>query len=233
MIYKTYGELRQKVERETDTEAEDFVGAEELMGYFQDAVNEAEAHIHKLGLEDDYFLSSKFFDLSLGQTQIVLPTDIYANKIRNFYFIQDQIIFPVIRLKGKDKFMKADQLRLEQGTTNYYSYIIFNSSSDAKPIIELYPAARHNGSNLLKMIYIRNAIEIVSDDSPIDIPEFYSFIIAYVKWKIYDKEGSPKLDEVKADMEREKTLMIETLEQMVPDDDNIIPLDTTHYEEAT
>jgi len=233
MNYKTYGELKLKVQRETDTEAEDFVQDDELMGYFQDAVNEAEANIHKLGLEDDYFLSKASMDMTIGQSVFNLPSDIYANKIRAFYFVQQTMIFPVKRLKGRDKFMLADSLRLDAGTTNYYGYILFNYGPTVNPVIELYPVSNHQGTGLLKMAYIRNAIEIEDSNSIVDIPEFYSFIIAFVKWKIYDKEGSAKADSAKSDLEAQRVLMVATLEQMVPDDDNEIPIDSRHYEEST
>jgi hypothetical protein len=231
--YKTYGELKLKVQRETDTEAEDFVQDDELMSYFQDAVNEAEAHIHKLGLEDDYFLKRDTFDLTLGQESISLPTDIYANKIRSLVFKWNDAIYPVKRLKGQRRFLLAENLLLEDNATEHYGYIIINNGPDVKPVLQLYPTAKHVGTDLMIMHYIRNAVEIVDEDSIVDIPEFYSFITAFVKWKIFSKEGSALRDAYKAELDEQKTLMLQTLEQMVPDNDNIIEAETDHYEVST
>lgn len=233
MTYKTYGELKLKVQRETDTEAEDFVQDGELMSYFQDAVNEAEAHIHKLGLEDDYFLKRETFDLTVGQENISLPTDIYANKIRSLVFKWNDAIYPVKRLKGQRRFMLAENLLLEDNASEYYGYIILNNGPTVNPLLQLYPTGKHTGTDLFIMHYIRNAVEIVDDNSFVDIPEFYSFIVSFVKWKIFSKEGSALAQEAKATHDEQKALMIATLEQMVPDDDNTIPAETDHYEVST
>lgn len=233
MNYKTYGELKLKVQRETDTEAEDFVQDAELMSYFQDAVNEAEAHIHKLGLEDDYFLKRTTFDLTLGQEYLTMPADIYANKIRSLVFKWNDAIYPVKRLKGRRRFLLAENMLLEDNASEYYGYIILNNDPTTNPVLQLYPTGKHTGSDLFIMHYIRNAVEITDDDSIVDIPEFYSFITAFVKWKIFSKEGSALRDSYKADLDEQKALMIQTLEQMVPDDDNIIEAETDHYEVST
>lgn len=81
------------------------------------------------------------------------------------------------------------------------------------------------------MDYIRTVVLVQNDTDLVDIPEFYSFIKAFVKYKLFDKENSPKADSVKADYAKETNLMIETLREMTPDHDNEIEGDYSHYEE--
>jgi hypothetical protein len=47
--------------------------------------------------------------------------------------------------------------------------------------------------------------------------------------KCLAKEGSPKLDMAVQDFTAEKQLMVETLTERVPDDDNTIEMDASFY----
>jgi len=47
------------------------------------------------------------------------------------------------------------------------------------------------------------------------------------------KEGSPQAEPAQMEYELQKQLMISTLGEMVPDDDNEIIKDFSHYEDAT
>jgi hypothetical protein len=231
MTYKTLGQLRAEVEQETDTELEDFVQPAEVLTYFKDGVREAAAHIHKLGLEDDYFLSNKTYDLTLGQRYIAMPADIYASKIRGLTYSYQTKVYPLRRLKGKDRFVQAQQLRQSGHANAFYVYQIINFSPVTGAQIELFPVSYENLTACIFMDYIRVPLDVVDDASLIDIPEFYSFIKAYVKKKIMGKEGSAMAEDAKADFDRELSLMLATLNEMVPDYDSEIPPDLSIYEE--
>lgn len=233
MQYKTYATLKSEVLIETDTEAEDFIQASEVLAYFNDAINEAEAHIHKLGLEDDYFLSTAQFSLTNGLQYLTMPSDIYATKIRGLIYATTEKTYPIKGIKGPKKFEEMQDILMNSGGQPYYQYQILNASAANGHRIHLFPYSYETATNCITMYYIRNANEVTVDASVVDIPEFYSFIKAYVKYKIYDKEGSVKASDAKADLDKERLLMIETLTEMTPDYNNEIPPDLSIYEEMT
>lgn len=235
MQYKTYEQLKNQVLREVDMEAEDFIQPEEIKDYFNDAVNECEAHIHKLGLEDDYFLKTTSPGLSLtnGQQTLDFPSDIYATKIRGITYTTPERVYQIHRIKGKDKFREIQNLIQQANTGLNYRYQISNNSASEGYKIQLFPYSYETRSNCIVIDYIRNANEIVDNTSIVDIPEFYSFIKAYVKYKLLDKEGNVKASDAQADYIKERDLMLATLAEMTPDYDEGIQPDISIYGEMS
>jgi hypothetical protein len=82
----TYAMLLNKLTEDLDLVNEPFISADELLGYMNEAIEEAETAIHTLGIEDTYFLATDFIYLIPGQSQYNLPADIYANKIRKMFY---------------------------------------------------------------------------------------------------------------------------------------------------
>ena len=72
---------------------------------------------------------------------------------------------------------------------------------------------------------------MTADASICDIPEFYNVILYYVAWRVLGKDGDPRATAAKAAFQEAKQLMIETLEPMIDDGDNEMPLDTSYYED--
>lgn len=233
MNYRTYGDLRAEVLMETDTEAEDFLQANEVKSYFQDAVNECQAHIHKLGLEDDYFIKRQRYSLTNGQQTLDMPADIYAAKIRGFVYSYGGRTYPIKRIKGARRFEMIADIIQNPGQNMPYQYQIVNTSAAAGLDIEIYPYAYETSTNCITMHYIREAVTIVDDSSVVDIPQFYSFIKAFVKYKILNKAGEPGAAEAKEDLQKERDLMMETLREMTPDYDDTIPPDISIYGEMS
>ena len=145
MVYKTYKVLLGEVLRETDTEAEDFIQSQEVMDYFNDAVREAVSHIQKLGLEDDYFQKSVKYSLTVGLTELDLPSDIYAAKIRGLVYHTPSKIYEIKRLKGKDKFVNREWLLRPEANTTFYQYDLENPSPTSGFKIKLYPISYEIG----------------------------------------------------------------------------------------
>lgn len=229
MIYKDYQTLRDEVLRETDTEAEDFIQTQEVRDYFNDGVREALAHIQKLGLEDDYFQKAVLMDLTVGQTQLIPPPDIYAAKIRGILYSTPALVYPIHRLKGPNKFEEMQKLLQYPSSNVFYQYDLENSDPTLGFRIKLYPVSYENTPNAIVVNYIRNVTTIVADTDLVDIPEFYSFIKAFVKAKIFAKENSERAVSANAEYQAEKLLMMETLSEMTPDYDNKIISDMTPY----
>lgn len=228
----TYGQIKTKIQMDLDLETEDFIQANELLGYVNEAIGECQSEIHKLGMEDHYFTSRAFISLILDQEEYELPTDIYANKIRRVMYEKGNIIFPVRRLR-KDEFELYAIYKQYPPPSNFYCYMIINPTAGGKPKLLLIPKSRETDAGVCRVWYIRNANKMVDDDSVCDIPEFVSFVIKYAKYKCLQKEGNPQQDSAKSDLEEQRQLMKETLENMVPDDDSKIQGDLSIYQEMS
>ena len=99
--------------------------------------------------------------------------------------------------------------------------------------IKIYPPSRENtfgrGEEGVTLWYLRNARRLELDTDECDIPEFIPYIVQYAKMRCYEFEGHPNTVKAVADSDRYKKLMVETLTQMIPDDDSRIPMDFEFY----
>jgi len=91
------------------------------------------------------------------------------------------------------------------------------------------PTARDTVPNGLTLYYLRNANRMLVDSSVCDIPEFTSFIIQWIKMRCYEKEGDSRFQLAGTLVDQQRRQMIETLTSMVPDGDNEIDSDVSHY----
>jgi len=227
-VFKTWAEIKTKVQQDLDIEDEVFVTDAELMSYCNEAIDEAEAEIH--GLYEDYFLNKATITLVQGTSDYSLPSDIYAHKIRRLIYQNGGTIYTVDRLRDWKKFE-------EKAVTDYYSssawynYLIVNTTA-GDPKISLVPTAQESGA-YLTLWYIRNANRMINDASVCDIPEFINFIYQYIKVRVYEKEMNPNAQAAVAILQAQRTLMQDTLGTMVPDADNTIEMDLSSYEEQS
>lgn len=233
----TYTEALDKVERELDLKEENLIYPSEMMDYFNEAIDQAEAIIHSFGLEDEYFLASQSIALTSGDDTYDVPSTLYANKIREIVYASGTDIFEIkrLRVRGIREIGKFTQLALrnsDPGATPRYQYFIKNNTqSEGRQIVFTPPAQETSASNVT-VWFIRNANEITADSDVFDIPEFMNFIFQYVKNKCKSKEGILTAQDV-ADLAGERQLMIDTLQEMVPDGDNVVEPDLSVYEEMS
>ncbi len=224
--YWTLGQIKAKIKRETDIEDEDFIRPEELEDYINEAIDEAEAEIHSL--YEDYFLTREGLSLVANEEEYALPANIYAHKIRRVTYNNTSSVYTVKRSQDWKKFEKYEIAQNFQ-TSDLYQYFIVNETA-AEPRIIIFPQARETGS-FVRIWYIRQANRLEDDTDICDIPEFIQFVFSYVKYKIYAKEGNPMVAQAGAALEHQRKLMAGTLATMVPDAENNIEMDMTHYEE--
>lgn len=230
MEYRTYGELKAKIDKDLDLEDEQFIQPAEMLGYVNAGIDEAESEIHTI--YEDYFLDDHEIDLVNGQQYFDLPPNIYAMKIRAITYVNNALVYPVYKLKHSTKFQQIQEIK--QGHSNeHYRYSIKNKSSFSKPMIQLVPAAKETGVKRLFVDYIRNANRMIDENSICDIPEFSEFVIQYAKCECYKKEGHPELGNAINERERLRKQMIDTLSNMIPDGDTSMEMDLTAYEEST
>lgn len=234
MQFKTFGTLKEKVQSETDTEAEDFVIGDEILAYFQEAVDECAAHIYKVWpLATQYFETLVKKDLAVNQQLVTLPTNIYARAITRMHLVNNGRVRGITRFKNRERYEDVALLSIDGNQGDPAKYLFVNASPSNTHQIELWPSSKEAGTGILWIWYVREPIQIVDDDSLVDIPEFYYYITSYVKWKIYDKEGSPQAVDAKADRDEKRALMLETLAEMTPDEDNKIEGDYSTYDEMS
>lgn len=228
--YWTLAELKQKIERDTDTEAELFIQPDELLDYINEAIDEAEIEVH--GLYEDYFLARATLTLIPDTNEYALPSTIYAHKIRRITYRRGTRQYTVRRVKDWKKF-EAYELDLIFGsqTEEEYRYFILNEAAGAPRI--LFTPEMGDDGDYMTIWFMRQANRLVDDTDILDIPEAANFVTQHVKKRIYEKEGHPNLPLAVADLERERGLLNSILASMVPDADNEIEMDLSPYEEMS
>jgi hypothetical protein len=222
--------IKNKIEADLDLEDEEFISDDELLGYINEAIDEAEAEIH--GLYEDYFLKRDYIALSAGVEEFALPSDIYAMKIRRLIYKNGSIVYPITRFKDWKKFEAYALESVNQESTRYMYFPI--NTTVAAPKILLSPPSKETSSTNVTIWYLRNASRLASFSDTCDIPEFVNFVMQYVKVRCYEKEvGHPSLQKAMMDLEQQRTQMQSTLAAMVPDADNEIEPDLSSYEEMS
>lgn len=218
----TWAQLRTKIENDLDLKDEIFITQEELLGYANEAIDEAEQEI--LTIYEDYFLTRESLALVTGVDEYDLPADIWAHKIRAILYNSPSLKYPIRKIK------ELPEVNADLTGVDTYRYLIVNSLVDG-PKIKIYPASLETSSANVTIWFIRNAKEIVLDDDVIDVPEAHKFIMQHIKLRCYEKEGSPNQDKATSDLLRERELLVSTLSAMIPDEDNHMLLDTSFYED--
>lgn len=231
MRYWTYSEIKAKVKRDLDLGADEtFVTTDEMLGYYNEAVDFAEAIIHTL--YEDYFLASSTLSLVKGTSEYSLPTDIYANKIRSVIYSDGQKIYPIRRIKDWKRFEQAAWNQTVTSPEDYV-YILKNQSAASGVKLVLLPAAQETTSTKVTIWYLRNANRALDEGDLCDIPEFVAFVIAFMKVKILTKEQNPALAVAVEELKSIREQMESTLRDIVPDGDTELELDMRAYQEMS
>lgn len=235
MNYKTFSQIKEKIERELDLETEDFIQPEEFKEYVNDAIEVAQAEIHKLGIQDEYFLKRSYISLTQGQSEYDLPTDIYANKIKKIVYNNGATVYEVKRYTNLARFEDSARISNQTSATDYYNYMLINSGPTVKPKILISPEAKETTTDAFEIWYFRSANTWSTDDSALcDVPEVaLQYLYAYVRYRCLDKEGHPNQAEAKEQMLLARQLMVDTLTNMVPDEDSEIDKDMSFYNDFT
>lgn len=215
-----------------DVEDLDFInGDTELLGYINEAINDAEAIVHTLGLESNYFLVQDTLTFVSGTNDYTLPTGIFASKIKKLFYLNGQTKYEIFRVRDITEtpyFQNGDD----------YRYVLLTKTSPTTANnmrIRFYPDVLESGS-FVQIWYLRNALTLTSSTTDAanvcEIPESVNFIFSHCKVRIYEKMGNPNLDLAIASFREQKQLMIETLQEMVPDENTLVRPDMSFYEDT-
>lgn len=228
--YWTFLEVKDKVRRDLGLQQEEFVTNDEMMGYVNAALDEAEAEI--ITIYEDYFLPPPFKqDIVAGQKEYLLPDDIYANKMRGLVYKDGTDIYQVRKFKPREDHFEYVELT-DEFDDDYYHFIIMNGSPTVAPSMHIYPTPTRSVTDGFRMYYVRRAARVVATTDYVDVPEFANFIIQYCKVRCYEKEGHPNTQTASAKLEFYRQQMVSTLTDMTPDGDNTIALDMDFYNET-
>lgn len=218
----TWAEIKTEVLKEYDLEDERFITPIELIQYGNKAIDRVEQLIHTI--YEDYLLSSSDLVLTAGVSEYALPADIYAHKLVELWYQNGSKRYEIKRIRRK-----GDHRRVE--STDEYMYRIFNRTEAVGPRIKIYPTPQEDLTVAGGIEYIRNMARILDDTSLIDAPESAPYIIQFIKDKCTNKERGTQDAGESGALSREEQLLVETLSNMVPDEDNVMLADFSHYED--
>lgn len=226
--YWTLAQLVAKVEADLNLEDEGFVTPSEMVGYVNEAIDEAETEVH--GIYEDYFLSKEALTLVGGTSEYSIPTTVFAHKIRRITYRNGTRTYTVKRIRDWKKFEEFELNKVGGAQSGAeYQYFLINSSV-GDPKILFSPDVSESGA-YMTIWFLRQANRLEVDADKMDIPEAANFVLQYVKMRCYEKEGHPNLTKAMEDVEKERTLLTGILASMVPDADNEIEMDLSSYQE--
>lgn len=134
----TYGEAKTKILTDLDLQDESFVSPNELVGYFNEGLTEAESEITELN--KDYLKTKYYVPFVIGTSLYDLPDNIFANKIRKFVYWNATLIYEIVPYKREHMFEEiamTDQF----GAADDYRYQLVNHMP-GQAQLEVHPVLR-------------------------------------------------------------------------------------------
>jgi hypothetical protein len=224
----TLEELKAKIQDDCDLEGEEFIDDDELVGYINEAIDSVEQKIHELN--QSYFDKEAPITLISGQSDYDLPADIYGTKIKEVVYDNGSLVYEIERNKQKKgSYTRYRQERTLGTVTGDYRYEFINSTAGS-PKIRLCPTPQEAGTHVYCK-YVRNANWLEEDDDVLDIPEAANYVMQYVKVRVYEKEGDPRLGKAVEDQKQEWADTISALTEETADGDNEIEPNLSMYHE--
>jgi hypothetical protein len=220
----TFDEMKDKLQSDYDILDEVFIGEDALVGYINEAIDDAETLIHTLHHEDKYFLVPSTFSWVAGTPDYTLPTDIYGNKIRLIYYNNGDIKYPIERIKN---------LAIVPSITDAdpYQYIIYNTTL-AGVFARFYPTPAETSTNAL-LWYVRNMARVTNASGAAnvcEVPECVNFVYQHVRRSCAKKSRRADLYEMENDeLKQQYQAMCDALKDMTAEENTAIPLDMQSY----
>jgi hypothetical protein len=149
MSQKTYSALRLFVQNKLDLRDEDFIDDAEILEYTEEALKYCEAEVHKLGIEDQYFVAHAPITLVNGKFDYALPSNIYGNKILKALYSNGTFTTPLKRVTDSRRFERSEDVR-KYGTvtSGEYGYMLVNNDIRQGTRMRLYPTPTESSTTL-------------------------------------------------------------------------------------
>lgn len=216
----TWAKIREEIQSEYDLSEETFVTPSELLQYANSAIEDIEKEIHTI--HDKYFHAEDSISLIQGNKDYNLPTDIFANKITGIYFSNGADKYEVKEIKDL-----RDIIDIE--ADDDYRYKIVNTTAGGTKL-RLYPAAKDSATSL-RIFYRRRIKLFVNDTDILDIPEAKEFVKQFVIDKAINKERMTPDAPESAALTRKRKALLDSLENMIDDDNTDLTINMDFYEE--
>lgn len=225
----TYAELLEKVEKDCDLEGELFVQPTEMLGYANEAIDEAEKIVQNTYA--DYLLSRAALTLTAGLNTADLPTTIYAHKIRRITYRNGAETYTIDRVKDWRKFEEYEREQASGGSSGQLRYFIINTTAGTPQLLFTRNVTATEAAATVTCWFVRQANRLVDDSDKMDIPEAANYVMQYMKYKCYEKEGHPNLQLCVNALNAAETSLQGVLAEMIPDADDTLEMDLSFYEE--
>lgn len=237
MAYRTFADLRTQIEKETDTEAEEFIQPTEMVGFINSAVTIVEAELIKIGLREKYLQGEGYISTVSGQADYDLPTDIVDQEIRKMIYRNGAIKYEIKPLLREDQYL-AEDIYNDYSANEQYWYQLYKDQTTDEFKLRLTPKASNTVSNAIRIIYWRQLNRMASETdttTKCDVPKICEeFILSYCRRKIFKKETNQSTAIEKEELDEMLGLMRETLQQQIADPNvNLIDLDLSIYGEMS
>ena len=216
----TWAEIKAEIQAEYDLSEETFVDSVELLQYANSAIEDIEKEIHTI--HDKYFHAESAISLVTNTQDYNLPTDIFANKVTGIFYNNGTTKYEIKEIRDLAEIIDVED-------NDDYRYKIVNTTSSGTKL-RLYPTSRESSSNVT-MFYRRRIKLFVSDADSLDVPEAKEFIKQYVIDKAMNKERMTPDAPESAALGRKRKALLDSLENMIDDNNNDIFISTDYYEE--
>lgn len=224
----TKAEIINKVEADLDLQEEALITAGEMTGYLEEAVEDCEALIHTI--DEDYFLARATLALTAGVSVYTLPSNIYASKIRTIMYLNGPLRYSIDRIRSYMEFQTVAEIDLYPSSNPNYRYLLVNQDGPTGVQIELHPVSQETSASNVTIWYLREANRMQLDTDVCDIPEFINYLIAHIKRSCLAKEQlGVAPPEATAMVEKQEKKLLDTLTNRVPDNDDTVQMDMSHY----
>lgn len=230
MKYWTLAEMKEQQTREMGIEDEVFIDSNELAGYYNNAIDEAEAEIH--GLFQNYFRARASISFENGVEGVDMPENIYAMKILEVRYRNGSVVSKIEEIPETKQIDLYEQYKANNTLATgggFVGYFVDNTTP-GEPKIIFVPTPGETGA-YGSIWYLRNANRLTEDDDICDIPEFVSFIFAYTRYWVLFKEGHPNTQLAGIELEKQRSLMQATLASRAAAPAPMVEPDMSHYEE--
>ncbi len=227
--YWTYTEMLTAVEASCDLEGEIFIQPAEMLQYCNEAIDNAEKIVQNT--YPDYFLDKDSLALVAGNNTATLPSRIFAHKIRRITFRTGSQVYTIGRVKDWRKFEAYEQDQAGGNDTAALRYFILNQSAGSPKILFTRNVTAAEAAATVTAWFIRQANRLVDGTDVMDVPEAANYVMQFMKYRCYEKEGHPNLGLAIAQLNAEETSLQGVLSEMVPDADDEMEMDTTFYED--
>lgn len=230
-----FATIQYKINNDCDLSDADWIDNPDLINFINEAIADAEGEIHELGIQEQYFRAYDFPAITAAQTKLLLPSDCYGFKVGKQFYSDGTRVYEIKPFKSLEEYTNnqvMDDLR----------FVLANTLADG-PHMLFGPAFPVTIANVpaspstvgFTRYYIRHVKKVDGLGGPndvLEIPEAESYIYARVKTFIAQKEGRPDLKTFTDKEEDAYTKMMQKLANIRVDENTMIPLDASFYQDV-